>query len=58
MNPFVKRSSKHTTCPVILTIYNLPPWLCEKRKYVLLTILISGPTQLGVDMDVFLEPLM
>jgi hypothetical protein len=30
----------------------------QKRKYLLLTILISGPTQPGVDMDVFLEPLM
>jgi len=58
MNPFVERSSKHSTWPVILTIYNLPPWLCHKRKYLLLTILISRPTQPGVDMDVFLEPLM
>jgi hypothetical protein len=58
MNPFAKRSSKHSTWPVILTIYNLPPWLMQKRKYILLTILISGPTQHGVDMDVFLEPLM
>jgi hypothetical protein len=30
----------------------------QKRKYLLLTILISGPTQPRVDMDVFLEPLM
>jgi hypothetical protein len=58
MNPFAERNSKHNTWPVILTIYNLPPWLCQKQKYLLLTILISGPTQLGVDMDVFLEPLM
>jgi len=27
MNPFAERSSKHNTWPVILTIYNLPPWL-------------------------------
>jgi hypothetical protein len=43
---------------VILTIYNLPPWLLQKRKYILLNILIFGPTQPGVDMDVFLKPLM
>ena len=43
---------------VILTIYNLSLWLMQKRKYLLLTILISGPVQPGVDMDVFLEPLM
>jgi hypothetical protein len=30
----------------------------QKWKYILLTILISEPTQPGVDMDVFLEPLM
>jgi hypothetical protein len=58
MNPFAKRSSKHSTWPVILTIYNLPPWLMKKRKYLLLTILISRPAQPRVDMDVFLEPLM
>ena len=58
MNPFAERSSKHSTWPVILTIYNLPPWLMQKRKYLLLTLLISGPVQPGVDMDVFLEPLM
>jgi hypothetical protein len=58
MNPFAERSSKHSTWSVILTIYNLPPWLMQKRKYILLTFLISGPTQPRVDMDVFLEPLM
>jgi hypothetical protein len=41
-----------------MCIYNLPPWLCHKRKYLLLTTLISGPKQAGVDIDVFLEPLM
>jgi hypothetical protein len=58
MNPFAERSSKHSTWPVILTIYNLPPWWIQKQKYILLTILISGLTQPEVDMDVFLEPLM
>jgi len=58
MNPFGERSSTHSTWQVILTMYNLPSWLYQKRKYLLLTILISRPTQPGVDMDVFLEPLM
>ena len=43
---------------MILTMYNIPMWLCQKRKYLLLTILISGPKQPGIDIDVFLEPLM
>jgi hypothetical protein len=29
-----------------------------EAKYLLLTILISEPTQPGVDIDVFLDPLM
>jgi hypothetical protein len=58
MNPFAEKINKHSTWLVILTIYSLPPWLMQKRKYILLTILISRPTQPGVDMDVFLEPLM
>ena len=58
MNPFNERMSDHNTWLVILTMYNIPTWLCQKRKYLLLTILISGPKQLGIDIDVFLEPLM
>jgi len=58
MNPFGDRTSTHSTWPVLLSIYNLPPWLCQKRKYLLLTIIISGPKAPGIDIDVFLEPLM
>ena len=58
MNPFNERMSDHSIWPVILTMYNIPTWLCQKRKYLLLTILISSPKQPGIDIDVFLEPLM
>ena len=58
MNPFGDLSSSHSTWPVILTIYNLPPYLCMKRRYLLLTMLISGPKQPSNDIDVFLEPLI
>ena len=54
MNPFGDRTNTHSTWPVILSIYNLPPWLCQKRKYLLLTIIISGPKAPGIDIDVFL----
>jgi hypothetical protein len=30
MNLLDERSSKHSTWPMILTIYNLPPWLMQK----------------------------
>jgi hypothetical protein len=58
MNPFNERMSDHSTWPVILTMYNIPTYLCQKRKYLFLTVLISGPKQLGIDIDVFLEPVM
>ena len=57
MNPFNERMSDHSTWPVILTMYNIPTWLRQKRKY-LLTILISSPKQPVIDIDGFLEPFM
>ena len=58
MNPFGDLSSSHNTWLVILTIYNIPPWLCQKRRYLLLTIIISGPRQPSNDIDVFQVLLM
>jgi hypothetical protein len=58
MNPFREIRNPYSTWTVILYIYNLPPWLCHKRKYLLLTTLISDPKQAGIDIDVSLEPLM
>ena len=58
MNQFGDLNSSHNTWAVILAIYNLLPWLCQKRKYLLLTMIISRPRQPGNDIDVFLEPFM
>ena len=58
INPYRIQSSKHTTWPVIMMIYNLPPWLYTKRKYMMLTMLISGPYEPGNDIDVYLAPLI
>ncbi|XP_066159855.1 uncharacterized protein [Oryza sativa Japonica Group] len=58
VNPFGDMSSSHSTWPVLLAMYNLSTWLCQKQKYVLLCILIQGPRQPGIDIDVFLEPLL
>ena len=58
MNPFGEMSSGHSTWPVTLCIYNLPPWLCMKRKFIMMPILISGPKQPGNDIDVYLRPLV
>ncbi|RLM66393.1 transposon protein, putative, CACTA, En/Spm sub-class [Panicum miliaceum] len=58
MNPFGHMSSSHSVWPVLLSIYNLPPWLCNKRKYMIMSVLISGPHQPSNDIDVHLRPLV
>jgi hypothetical protein len=58
MNPFGEMSSSHNTWPVTLCIYNLPPWLCMKMKFIMMPVLIPGPKQPGNDIDVYLRPLV
>ncbi|XP_021729883.1 uncharacterized protein LOC110696857 [Chenopodium quinoa] len=58
MNPFGTLSTQYSTWPVLLTIYSLPPWLCMKSRYIMLSLLISGPKQPGNDIDVYLAPLI
>jgi hypothetical protein len=58
MDPFGENRTVHRIWPVILAMYNLPTWLCHKRKYLILSILIQGSKQVGTDIDVFLEPLI
>jgi hypothetical protein len=58
MNPFDENRTVHSTWLVILVMYNLPAWLCHKRKYLMFSIFIQSPKQAGTNIDVFLEPLM
>ncbi|GKB05916.1 ulp1 protease family, C-terminal catalytic domain-containing protein [Tanacetum coccineum] len=58
INPFKSLSSRHSTWLVLLCIYNLPPWLCMKRKYIMMSLLIQGLKQPGNDIDVYLRPLI
>ncbi|GJR42937.1 hypothetical protein Tco_1311040 [Tanacetum coccineum] len=57
-NPFGNLSQSYNMWPVILTTYNLPPWLCMKESSFMLTLLIPGPKSLGKDIDVYLRPLI
>jgi hypothetical protein len=43
MNPFREMRNPYSTCLVIMCIYNLRPWPCHKRKYLLFTTLIFDP---------------
>ena len=43
MNPYGTLSTQHKTWSVVLSIYNLPPWLCIKRKYIMLPTSYTRP---------------
>jgi len=43
INPFSSLSTNYCYWPAILFIYNLSPRLCMKRKYMLFSMVISGP---------------
>ena len=58
MNPFGNMSSSHSVWPMLLTIYNLSPWVCNKRRYMMMSVLISGPCQPSVNIDVYLRLLI
>jgi hypothetical protein len=58
MNPFGETCNSHSTWPITLCIYNLPSWLCMKRKFIMMPLLISGPLQVSNDIDVYLQPLI
>ncbi|XP_020266948.1 uncharacterized protein LOC109842490 [Asparagus officinalis] len=57
-NPFRTMSIAHSTWPVILINYNLPPWMCLKAEYFMLSLLIPGPQSPGNNIDIYLQPLI
>ncbi|GKD52154.1 CACTA transposable element [Tanacetum coccineum] len=57
-NPFGNLSQSYNMWPVILTTYNMPPWLCINESSFMLTLLIPGPKSTGKDIDVYLRPLI
>ena len=57
-NPFRVMSSTHSTWSVLLIPYNLPLWLCIKQSSIILSMIIPGEKALGMDIDVYLQPLI
>jgi len=58
MNLFGSLSTQYSSWPTLLVIYNLSPWLCMKRKYMMLFMMIFGPRQPRNDINVCLGPLI
>nr|GEV56916.1 hypothetical protein [Tanacetum cinerariifolium] len=57
-NPLCNLSQSYNMWSMILTTYNLPPWLCMKESCFMLTLLIPGPKSSGKDIDVYLRLLI
>ena len=59
VNSYGNQSTKYSMWPVLLVIYNLPPWLVTKFFFVSLAILIPGEkAPNGEAFDVFIAPLV
>ncbi|OMO69993.1 Transposon, En/Spm-like protein [Corchorus capsularis] len=57
-SPFGSNAKPYSCWPVIITVYNLPPWMCMKQPYLFLNMIIPGPNSPGKHIDVFLRPLI
>ena len=57
-NPFGNMGNSYSMWPVVLLPYNLPPWMCMKPEYFMMSLLIPGPKSPGNDIDVYLRPLV
>ena len=55
--PFGQSGQQYSSWPVILTVYNLPPWLCMKETFMFLTVLVPGLRNPKHKLDDFLQPL-
>ncbi|XP_074350584.1 uncharacterized protein LOC141689948 [Apium graveolens] len=57
-NPYRSMNISHSTWPVVLLNYNLPPWLIMKPENLILSTLIPGPIYPGNEIDVYMQPLI
>ncbi|XP_040362000.1 uncharacterized protein LOC112165422 [Rosa chinensis] len=57
-NPFRFMNIVHSTWPIILVPYNLPPMMCMKQPFIFLSVLIDGPKAPGDKIDVYMQPLI
>ena len=57
-NPFGIMSPSNSIWSVVLVPYNLPPWMCMKDPFFMMSLLIPGPTAPGNDIDVYLQSLI
>jgi len=57
-NPFGNMNTTYSMWPVLVRVYNLPPWSCTNASNCYMSLLILGPKSPGKDFDIFLQPLI
>ncbi|CAL9011007.1 unnamed protein product [Prunus brigantina] len=55
-NPYGVLNHYHSTWPIFVFPYNLPPWKCMKKEYMMMTVLVTEDP--GRSIDVYLRPLV
>ena len=58
LQPFGQSGQRYSSWPIIVTPYNLPPWMCMKETYLFLSIIVLGPNNPKNKIDVLLQPLI
>jgi hypothetical protein len=56
-NPFGNMSTSYSTWPIMLVPYNLPQMYMKQTSFIL-SLIIIGPSSPGMDIDVYLQPLI
>ena len=57
--PYKNNAIKHSTWVLLITFYNLPPWLLTKKNFISLALLIPGPkSPTAENIDVYLAPII
>jgi hypothetical protein len=57
--PYKNNAIKHSTWVLLITIYNLPPWLLTKKFFISLALLIPGPkSPTAENIDIYLAPIV
>ncbi|KAI5344596.1 hypothetical protein L3X38_012473 [Prunus dulcis] len=55
-NPYGVLNQHHSTWPIFVFPYNLPPWKCMKKEYIMMTVLVTEDP--GRSIDIYLSPLV
>ena len=56
--PWGFSGKSYSIWPVMIVVYNLPPWLCMTRPYIFMPLLIPSRNNPGQNIDVYLRPLI